>query len=87
MFGTSPDQALGVQSGEALNVNQTVDNLSVVLVKIALLVVMGGLGSMVATRGIKLYGASLYAETPSATPMHGKQSKQEVAEPEEAPEV
>lgn len=87
MFGTPPEQALGVQTGEALNVNQTVDNLSVVLVKIALLVVMGGLGSMVATRGIKLYGASLYAETPNGNSENGRSGKKEAHEPEEAPEV
>lgn len=87
MFGTSPDQALGVQTGEALNVNQTVDNLSVILVKILLLVVMGGLGSMIATRGIKLYGASLYAETENGTTDNRKKRTPKTVDTEEASEV
>lgn len=80
LFGVAPEAALGATDGEALNVNRTVDNLSGILVRILLLVVMGGLGSMIATRGIKLYGASLYSEPEEIEPKKGRRSKSKPAE-------
>lgn len=58
MFSVTPEVALGIKSGETLDVNRVAAAAIVVLVKVLLLIVMAGLGSIVASRGIKLYVSS-----------------------------
>ncbi len=55
MFTTDPSEALGIQPGEVMDVNRALVAGTFILFRVILLVVMAGLGSIVANRGIKLY--------------------------------
>ncbi len=55
MFAVEPGSAIGINQGETLNINRVTASMAGVLVKIVLLVVMSAIGSVVASRGIKLY--------------------------------
>ncbi|MEX2242255.1 MAG: hypothetical protein WD716_00250 [Fimbriimonadaceae bacterium] len=55
MFATPPDVAMGVSEGQTLDLNVVLASGMAVLMKVVLLVVMAGFGSMVASRGIRLY--------------------------------
>jgi hypothetical protein len=55
MFATPPDVAMGVKEGATIDLNVVLSSGMTVLMKVVLLVVMAGFGSMVASRGIKLY--------------------------------
>lgn len=58
MFAVEPEAALGIQPGQTLDLNGVLKSGMAILMKIILLVVMAGIGSAVATRGIKLYTGS-----------------------------
>lgn len=55
MFSVEPGDALGVKEGQVLDLNGVVGAGMLILMKVLLLVVMAGIGSAVANRGIKLY--------------------------------
>ncbi len=55
MFTTDPSVALGIKAGEVMDVNRALVAGTFILFRVILLVVMAGLGSIVANRGIKLY--------------------------------
>jgi hypothetical protein len=55
MFAVDPNDALGIEAGQTLDLNGVLKAGMAILMKIILLVVMAGIGSAVATRGIKLY--------------------------------
>ncbi|MCG9895833.1 MAG: hypothetical protein MH204_10205 [Fimbriimonadaceae bacterium] len=55
MVQTPPAEALGFEEGQPLDLNRLAVNGLGLLIRIILLVVMAGLGSMVASRGIRLY--------------------------------
>jgi uncharacterized membrane protein len=55
MFSVAPEDALGIRAGQTLDLNGVLKSGMTILMKIILLVVMAGIGSAVATRGIKLY--------------------------------
>ena len=55
MFTTDPREALGIKDGEVLDVNAALVAALNILRDVILLVVMAGIGSIVANRGIKLY--------------------------------
>jgi hypothetical protein len=56
LFSTPPENALGIEHGKVLDVAKAGDSIVVLILKIVLLVVMAFVGSMVANRGISLYG-------------------------------
>lgn len=58
MFSVPPSELLGVESGKPLDVNGALTALVSLLVRIGLMLVMCIAGSMMATRGIKLYAAA-----------------------------
>lgn len=58
LFNTPPETALGLRADQPLDANVTGRLLIGILYRIVLLILMCIAGSMIATRGIKLYGAS-----------------------------
>ncbi len=63
MFSVSPEVALDIRKGETLDLNKVVAAGVVIVVRVLLLIVMAGLGSVVASRGIKLYVLSGTAQS------------------------
>jgi hypothetical protein len=61
MFLVPPSQALKLVPGEVIDLGATATSLIQVVVKVVMLVLMAGFGSLFANRGIKLYEASLAA--------------------------
>jgi hypothetical protein len=61
MFSVPADEAIGIKKGETLDLNGVVGAGLFIVMKVLLLVVMAGIGSAIATRGIRLYvqGGSL----------------------------
>ncbi len=55
MFMMPAEQALNIKEGEVMDVNRALVAGTFILFRVILLVVMAGLGSIVANRGIKLY--------------------------------
>lgn len=55
MFLTPPSEALGVHPGHTLDLNTAGTNLTGIVLRIILLLVMGVMGSVIANRGILLY--------------------------------
>lgn len=55
MFTVPTDQALGLQPNQPVQLEDAGQRLVGVLIRILLLIVMAGVGSAIATRGIKLY--------------------------------
>ncbi|MCH7904416.1 MAG: hypothetical protein IH944_07600 [Armatimonadetes bacterium] len=55
MFAVPPGEAIEVSGGETININATVAAAFGVLLKVLLLIVMAGIGSILANRGIRLY--------------------------------
>lgn len=55
LFSVDPGKAMNVKPGETLDINSVVSSFMGVVVKILLLIVMSAIGSVVASRGIKLY--------------------------------
>lgn len=81
MFSATPAEALNVKPDAPLNVNETVDKLIQNVLKVLLLLVMAGAGSLLANVGIRLF----------ASPLHGphqkpeKKKRKEETPSEEAP--
>ena len=63
MFATPPDVAMGVNEGQTIDLNVVLASGMAVLMKVVLLVVMAGFGSMVASRGIRLYTGGVVPTT------------------------
>lgn len=55
MFTIPTDRALGLQPNQPVQLEDAGQRLVGVLIRVLLLVVMAGVGSAIATRGIKLY--------------------------------
>ena len=81
MFAVSAQDAIGVTEGETINVNATVAAAFGVLLKVLLLIVMAGIGSILANRGIRLYAQG----NPGLLPTKPEAEKPEAEEPEEKP--
>lgn len=58
LFNVPPNQALEIGAEKEINLNRTLSAAAGLIVRILLLVVMAGFGSMIANRGIRLYAAS-----------------------------
>ena len=67
MFLKPPMETLQIEPGKPMNLNNTANSLLMSLLKVILLVVMAGIGSMIANRGIKMYS--------SAPPPHPPKNK------------
>lgn len=59
MFLKPPMETLQIEPGKPMNLNNTANSLLMSLLKVILLVVMAGIGSMIANRGIKMYSSAL----------------------------
>lgn len=57
IFAVPPPIRMEAVPGKPIDMGQAADTLSSVLIKVVLLVVMAGFGSMIANRGIKMYAA------------------------------
>lgn len=55
IFVVPPPIRMEAVEGKPIDIGQAADTLSSVVIKVILLVVMAGFGSMIANRGIKLY--------------------------------
>lgn len=55
MFSVSPEKAVGITKDNAVDIAKAGESLASIAMRILLLLVMSGVGSMVANRGIKLY--------------------------------
>jgi len=55
IFAVPPPIRMEAVEGKPIDIGQAADTLSSVVIKVILLVVMAGFGSMIANRGIKLY--------------------------------
>ena len=64
MFATPPAAALGIQKAKPLDVNETGANLVGILIRILLLFVLSVCGSLVANKGVSLFGASRHLPAP-----------------------
>lgn len=82
MFAVSAPEAIGVTEGETMNINATVNAAFAVLLKVILLIVMAGIGSILANRGIRLYAQG----NPGLLPTKPEVEKPEVEEPESKPD-
>ncbi len=58
MFSAPPQNALGIQKDQPLDLGQAGQSFVGVLIKILMLVVMGLVGSMIANRGVTLFSGS-----------------------------
>lgn len=61
MFTVSPQNAMGVQAGKAVDLAKTGESFVRLLERVVLLIVMGAVASALSNRGIKLYAASRIA--------------------------
>ncbi|MCU0316139.1 MAG: hypothetical protein MUC92_06060 [Fimbriimonadaceae bacterium] len=72
LFMIPPQVAMQIEPGKPIEVSRAANSLVEVLVRLLLLVVMAGFGSMVANRGIKLYASGGLVpgqvRTPAASP-------------------
>jgi hypothetical protein len=64
LFDATPQQALGLSSGEAIRLETTGANLVMLLVRCLVLLVLAVVGSLVASKGATLYGQSLVRAEP-----------------------
>ncbi len=64
-YSTPPSLALGIKPGEPLDLNSAGDRVFTLIWRALLLLVMTIVGSSIASRGIKMYQASL-VEAPKA---------------------
>jgi len=64
LFQVSPGVAVGVTGAKEVNLNTTISSVLEIIVRIILLVIMAGFGSMIANRGIRLYSSGGDIETP-----------------------
>lgn len=55
LFQTPPDVAVSSDPEQPLKIDDTIQSVLTILIRVILLVVMAGFGSMIATRGIKFY--------------------------------
>lgn len=55
LFGAPPETAIGTVKGQAIDLAKAGENLTTLGFRIILLLVMGLIGSTIASRGIKLY--------------------------------
>lgn len=58
LFSLPPEQAIGIRQGKTLDLNEAGRSGMVLLFRLALLLTMCFVGSVIANRGIKLYHAS-----------------------------
>lgn len=70
MFTTAPQHNLGIQSGKPIDFAVVASNMGRLVIQILLLVVMTGIGSALANRGVKMYA--------SARPVEGEVLKKPV---------
>lgn len=68
MFSIPPEQAVGVTKGNAVDFAKAGESLASIATRIVLLLVMAGVGSMIANRGIKLYVSARALNLPKAEP-------------------
>jgi len=68
LFQVPPTVAVGVDGEKEINLNTTISSAIGIVVRITLLVVMAGLGSMIANRGIRLYSSGTIVAAPKDTP-------------------
>jgi hypothetical protein len=64
MFNEPPAQALGVVKGKAIDVSVAGANFTGIVIRIALLIAMGLMGSLIANRGIGLYSHARHHPVP-----------------------
>jgi hypothetical protein len=76
MFGMPPERALGLEPGAAIDLGLAGQNFASLVIRVALLLVMAIVGSLVATRGIRLYSDSRTGPLPRST--EGRSSLAEV---------
>lgn len=55
MFLVPPEVRLGTGPEQTIQIDSLVQGLITVVIKVLLLIVMSGIGSLIATRGIKMY--------------------------------
>lgn len=67
-FGAPPERTLGLTAGQPLDLPEAGRGLLGFLVRFLLLLAMGAVGSMVATRGLKLYAAARPTALPAPRP-------------------
>jgi|CXWL01.1.fsa_nt_gi hypothetical protein len=72
LFSVPPEQAVGIAKDKAVDFAQAGQSLVAVLVRIVLLLVMAGVGSMIANRGIKLYVSARAMVMPTSEPQPEK---------------
>ncbi|MDI9635169.1 hypothetical protein QPK87_31735 [Kamptonema cortianum] len=58
LFSIPPEVRLDIKQGEPIDAGNASQTLLTLLVKVLMLVVMAGFGSMVANRGVRLYAAT-----------------------------
>lgn len=74
----SPEQALKLDKDKAVDIGVAGQSLVSIAQRLLALVLMAGIGSMIATRGVKLYLAS---RTPSLPPGEARSRPPEPSEP------
>lgn len=77
MFSVPPSEAVGLSKNNAVDLAKAGESLASIATRILLLLVMAGVGSMIANRGIKLYvsARALTAPKPEApTPIERAES-------------
>ena len=68
MFSIPPDRAIGLSKDNAVDFSKAGASLTNIAMRILLLLVMAGVGSMVANRGIRLYVSARALNAPKPEP-------------------
>jgi len=68
IFSKAPQFNMGVEPGKAIDFTVVAVNLSRLIVQILLLVVMAGIGSVLANRGVRMYSSVQSLELPLSKP-------------------
>ena len=72
IFSKAPQFNMGIESGKAVDFGVVAISLSRLIVRVLLLVVMAGIGSALANRGVKLYASAPVVEAPRHEPSDPK---------------
>lgn len=68
IFSKAPQFNMGLTAGKAIDFGVVAKNLSILIVRILLLVVMAGIGSALANRGVRMYSSVAHQPAPPAKP-------------------
>lgn len=64
LFGKAPELNLGIAKGKPIDFGVVLINLSQLVIRVLLLIVMAAIGSILANRGVRMYSSSGVSHVP-----------------------